>query len=254
MKELLNLVRCEFQKLKRKRFIQLTIAAACLFPIPLMIAMAKDEQPFIQLFRAVVLFADLLFLPCVLGIIASMLFSMEQDNDTLKNLLAIPVSKTKIYLTKLTVLFLLSLIYSLAAYGASLIGGLIVGEVSDVLFLLLVSTGLGIFVFLATIPVIAIIIICNKSSVFSIIVAFIYAVVGFALVQTIGRGSAFDMLTSILPICITGKWYFGIVPVEQALSYILPHTLSTPVAAGLLTTYGIAFALLSLFRYRRAEI
>ena len=72
---MLNLVRCEFQKLKRKRFIQLTIAAACLFPIPLIIAMAKDDQPFIQLFRAVVLFADLLFLPCVLGIIASMLFS-----------------------------------------------------------------------------------------------------------------------------------------------------------------------------------
>lgn len=251
---MLNLVRCEFQKLKRKRFIQLTIAAACLFPIPLMIAMAKDEQPFIQLFRAVVLFADLLFLPCVLGIIASMLFSMEQDNDTLKNLLAIPVSKTKVFLTKLTVLFLLSLIYSLAAYGASLIGGLIVGEISDVLLLLLVSIELGIFIFLATIPVIAIIIICNKGSVFSIIVAFIYAVVGFALVQTIGRGASFDMLTTILPICITGKWYFGVVPVEQALSYILPYTLSTPAAAGLLTTYGIAFALLSMFHYNRAEI
>ena len=238
---MLNLVKCEFQKLKRKRFIQFTIAAACLFPIPLIVAMAKDGQTFIQLFRAVVLFADTLFLPCVLGIIAAILFSMEQDNDTMKNLLTVPVSKTNIFLTKLTVLFFLSLTYALSAYGASLIGGLIIGQVSNVLFLFLVSMGLGIIV-------------CNKSNVFSIIVAFIYAVLGFALVQTIGRGSALDMLTSVLPICITGKWYFGIVPVEQALSYILPYTLTTPVAAGLLAMYGIAFILLSLFRYKRAEI
>ena len=251
---MLNLVKCEFQKLKRKRFIQFTIAAACLFPIPLIVAMAKDGQTFIQLFRAVVLFADTLFLPCVSGIIAAILFSMEQDNDTMKNLLTVPVSKINIFLTKLTVLFFLSLTYALSAYGASLIGGLIIGQVSNVLFLFLVSMGLGIFVFLATIPVIAIIIVCNKSNVFSIIVAFIYAVLGFALVQTIGRGSALDMLTSVLPICITGKWYFGIVPVEPALSYILPYTLTTPVAAGLLAMYGIAFILLSLFRYKRAEI
>ena len=107
---MLKLVGCEFKKLRRKRFIKLTIAAACLFPTPLIIAMAKDGQSFIQLFRAVVMFDDILFLPCVLGIIAIILFSMEQDSDTLKNLLVIPVSKINIFLTKLTVLFLLSLI------------------------------------------------------------------------------------------------------------------------------------------------
>ena len=254
MRELLKLVGCEFKKLRRKRFIKLTIAAACLFPTPLIIAMAKDGQSFIQLFRAVVMFDDILFLPCVLGIIAIILFSMEQDSDTLKNLLVIPVSKTNIFLTKLTVLFLLSLIYTLVAYVASLIGGLIIGKISDIPFLFSVSIGLGIFVFLATVPVIAIIIVCNKSKVFSIIIVLIYAVLGFVTVQTIGRGSVLDRLTFALPICITGKWYLGIVPVEQALSYILPYTLSTPVAFGLLAAYGIAFTLLSLFSYKRTEI
>ena len=237
---MLKLVGCEFKKLRRKRFIKLTIAAACLFPTPLIIAMAKDGQSFIQLFRAVVMFDDILFLPCVLGIFAIML--------------VIPVSKTNIFLTKLTVLFLLSLIYTLAAYAASLIGGLIIGKISDVPFLFSVSIGLGIFVFLATVPVIAIIIVCNKSKVFSIIIVLIYAVLGFVTVQTIGRGSVLDRLTFALPICITGKWYLGIVPVEQALSYILPYTLSTPVAFGLLAAYGIAFTLLSLFSYKRTEI
>ena len=179
---------------------------------------------------------------------------MEQDSDTLKNLLVIPVSKINIFLTKLTVLFLLSLIYTLAAYVASLIGGLIIGKISDIPFLFSVSIGLGIFVFLATVPVIAIIIVCNKSKVFSIIIVLIYAVLGFVTVQTIGRGSVLDRLTFALPICITGKWYLGIVPVEQALSYILPYTLSTPVAFGLLAAYGIAFTLLSLFSYKRTEI
>ena len=35
-------------------------------------------------------------LPCILGIIGAMLFYMERDNATLKNLIAIPVSAWEI--------------------------------------------------------------------------------------------------------------------------------------------------------------
>ena len=59
---MLDLLLCEFQKLKRKKFIQLTIGAAVLFPIPITILMARDSQTFDQLFRAGILFGDLLFL------------------------------------------------------------------------------------------------------------------------------------------------------------------------------------------------
>jgi bacitracin transport system permease protein len=252
--ELLDLIGCEFQKLKRKKFIQLTMAAAFLFPIPLTILMAKDRMAFDQLFRANVLMGDMLLLPCVLGIIASMLFFMERDNDTLKNLLAIPVSKTKILLAKLSVLLTLSVIYSVAGLGATLLGGAIVGNVEGVLYRLLVSVLLGILVLIATLPAIMVIVAKNKSYIFSIIVAFAYTIVSFTVTMMFGSNpEAVNSVASILPIPIIQKWYLNVIPVEEALSYILPFTLTTPVCFGIMGLYGAVFTMASSFFYTRAE-
>ena len=251
---MLDLIGCEFQKLKRKKFIQLTMAAAFLFPIPLTILMAKDRMAFDQLFRANVLMADMLLLPCVLGIIASMLFFMERDNDTLKNLLAIPVSKTKILLAKLSVLLTLSVIYSVAGLGATLLGGAIVGNVEGVLYRLLISVLLGILVLIATLPAITVIVAKNKSYIFSIIVAFAYTIVSFAVTMMFGSNpEAVNSVASILPIPIIQKWYLNVIPVEEALSYILPFTLTTPVCFGIMGLYGAVFTMASSFFYTRAE-
>ena len=146
---------CEFQKLKRKKFIRLTIGAAVLFSVVLTLLMARDSQTFDQLFRAVFILGELLFLPCVLGVIATMLFLMERDNDTLKNLLVIPVSKGRILFAKLFVLLTLSVIYSVAGLGASLLGGLIVGSVSLVPLRLGVSVCSGVFALISTLALYA---------------------------------------------------------------------------------------------------
>jgi bacitracin transport system permease protein len=251
---LLNLIGCEFQKLKRKKFVQLTIAAAFLFPIPLTILMAKDRMAFDQLFRANVLMGDMLLLPGVLGVVASMLFFMERDNDTLKNLLAIPVSKTKILLAKFSVLLILSIVYSVAGLGATLIGGMIVGNVEGVLYRLLISVLLGIFVFIATLPVIIVIVAKNKSYIFSIIISFAYAIVGFAVTMMFDTNpEAVNSIASILPISIILKWYLRVIPVEEALSYILPFTITTPVCFGIMGIYGAVFTMVSSFFYNRTE-
>lgn len=251
---MLNLIGCEFQKLKRKKFVQLTIAAAFLFPIPLTILMAKDRMAFDQLFRANVLMGDMLLLPGVLGVVASILFFMERDNDTLKNLLAIPVSKTKILLAKLSVLLILSIVYSVAGLGATLIGGMIVGNVEGVLYRLLISVLLGIFVFIATLPVIIVIVAKNKSYIFSIIISFSYAIVGFTVTMMFGTNpEAVNSIASILPISIILKWYLRVIPVEAALSYILPFTITTPVCFGIMGIYGAVFTRVSSFFYNRTE-
>lgn len=251
---MLNLISCEFQKLKRKKFIQLTMAAAFLFPIPLTILMAKDRMAFDQLFRANVLMGDLLLLPCVLGVVASMLFLMERDNNTLKNLLTIPVSKTKILLAKLFVLLILSVIYSVAGLGATLIGGVVVGNVEGVLYRLLISILLGILVLIATLPAIMVIVAKNKSYIFSIIVSFAYAIVSFAVTMMFGTNpEAVNSIASILPIPIIQKWYLSVIPVEKALSYILPFTLTTPVCFGIMGVYGAVFTIASSFFYKRTE-
>ncbi len=252
---MLDLIICEFQKLKRKKFIQLTIGAAVLFPMVLTLLMASDSQTFDQLFRAVFLMGDLLFLPCVLGVISAMLFLMERDNDTLKNLLIIPVSKPKILISKLCVLLCLSVIYSVSALGASLVGGLIVGNVNHVMLRLVVSVCSGIFVLIGTLPVIMIILMSNKSYIFSIILSFVYAVISFAITMMFGTSPAsMDALTSVLPIPLIMKWYLEVMPVEDALTYILPYTEKTLYMIGIMTIYGCAFSLLAMFFYRKSEV
>ncbi len=251
---MLDLIVCEFQKLKRKKFVQLTVGASVLFPMVLTLLMSRDSQTFDQLFRAVFLLGDLLFLPCVLGVIATMLFLMERDNDTLKNLLVIPVSKAKLLFAKLCVLLGLSVLYSVSSLGASLVGGLIVGNVNHVLLRLGVSVCLGIFVLIGTLPVIMVILIGNKSYIFSIILSFAYAVINFAITMMFGTSPALmDGLASVLPIPLIVKWYLGVMPVEDALSYILPYTEPTAYIIGIMAVYACVFSFLSMFFYRKSE-
>ena len=92
---MLKLIKCEFTKLKRKRFMLLVSLSAILFPIPLTILMTTPQEiarcgskaeAFDSLFNLVIGNGVQLLLPCVIGIIAAMLFFMERDNDTFKNL------------------------------------------------------------------------------------------------------------------------------------------------------------------------
>ena len=43
-------------------------------------------------------------LPCIIGVIAAMLFFMERDNDTFKNLRTIPITSTQMIMAKIIVL------------------------------------------------------------------------------------------------------------------------------------------------------
>lgn len=125
---MLKLIKCEFLKLKRLRFIQITLILAVLFPIVLTMYVFKTGNNFEMLYRFVFLYGDLLFKPCVLGIIGLMLLSTEDDNDTFKNLLSIPISRRKLFYAKISLLLLLSMLYSFFELLATSIGGLFLGE------------------------------------------------------------------------------------------------------------------------------
>ena len=89
---MLKLIKCEFLKLKRKKFIPLIILAAFLFPIPLTYLMTTPSMmerytdradAFDGLFNMVLGYGIQFLLPCIIGVIAAILFFMERDNDTL---------------------------------------------------------------------------------------------------------------------------------------------------------------------------
>ena len=70
---MLELVFCEFLKLKRRKFIILTIFAAILFPIPMTIFAARSNLGFNWLYLNTGVFGYFLLLPTVLGILSSIL-------------------------------------------------------------------------------------------------------------------------------------------------------------------------------------
>ena len=53
------------------------------------------------LFNMVLGYGIQFLLPCIIGVIAAILFFMERDNDTFKNLRTIPVTSTQMVLAKI---------------------------------------------------------------------------------------------------------------------------------------------------------
>ena len=126
---MLKLIKCEFLKLKRKKFIPLIILAAFLFPIPLTYLMTTPSMmerytdradAFDGLFNMVLGYGIQFLLPCIIGVIAAILFFMERDNDTFKNLRTIPVTSTQMVLAKIIVLFLFGIVFCVASTIATM--------------------------------------------------------------------------------------------------------------------------------------
>ena len=129
---MLKLVKCEFAKLKRKKFILFVFLSAFLFPVPITFLMATPRMLarypdktdlFDGLFNMVMGYGVIFLLPCIIGVIAAMLFFMERDNDTFKNLRTIPVTSTQMIAAKVIVLFVFGIIFCLASMLATIICG-----------------------------------------------------------------------------------------------------------------------------------
>lgn len=131
---MLDLVKCEFWKLKRKKFIFLTILAAALFPIPMTAFAAKSNLGFDWLYLNIGVFGYFLLLPTVLGILGAILFFSEETNGTQKNINTIPISTAALFTAKVITILIFSVVYSLATNGATLIGGLIIGRAVPTIF------------------------------------------------------------------------------------------------------------------------
>ena len=117
MRALLKLLRCEFAKLKRKPLFFAAAAVSALIPLGCALSL-PEMQEFSSGAEAVdrlmstlfQLSAYLLLMPAVVVLASNLLFE-EQDNDTLKNLMTVPVSKPALALAKMTLLFLFSIAF-----------------------------------------------------------------------------------------------------------------------------------------------
>lgn len=177
---MLDLIVCEFQKLRRKKFLIFATLAALVLPIPMTVFAIRQGWNYDQLYMIILEFGHFLMLIPVLCIVATMLFFMERDNGTLKNLVSIPLSRTKIVFAKLAVLIVVSIGYSLLAVLSSFIGATVIGQsvsyVPQRIGLCLIA---GVMTMLASIPCIALIVWFNRNSIISLILTFFYTILGF---------------------------------------------------------------------------
>ncbi len=227
---MLNLIFCEFAKIKRQKFILFSVLAACLFPIPMTILAGKDRMDFTGLFNLAVFFGNFLLLPCVLSIVTSILFFMERDHETLKNLLSIPVNRTGLAFAKLYVILVISLLYSVAGLGATMIGGLIIGGIrwEQIPGKLGLSVVMGLLAFLTALPVLITIIRLNKSMIFSILLAAVYTFINFSIAYMMVTFPPDAILLSVLPAPIVMRWWagFGVERTPENYEMIRPYLIS----------------------------
>lgn len=239
---MLKLISCEFLKLKRKKFILLVILSALMFPVPITIMMTtpqmrarfdSDVEIFNACFQFIMGYGVELLLPCVIGVIAAMLFFMERDNDTFKNLRTIPVTSTQMIYAKITVLFTMGAIFSLFSALAAVLCGSLVSEVNGIAYKLFVALEMGIFTTAGTLPLIVLVVFFSKTYIFSVLLCIFYSVL--CMTAESSFGALPKMVCWLMPIPLTTLWSagdmakHGMIEIKGVLTYLTPTTFQTSV-------------------------
>ena len=212
MKELVRLLQCEFLKLKRKNLFKFFLIIALFFPI--FNSVLISDQNLADMMIGNREDSGFLLLIPFLVMMATQLFFEEYDNRTLKNILLIPVERRKIVLSKLFFLLLISVLYELFGYIATILIAYILGVALEGLGLHFFLTFLtGIFIWSAALPCIIVTIYFNKSYIISFMIAFFYTLLGFVfhLSDAIMMKPIGINLGTLLPVPVILNGYINIM-------------------------------------------
>ena len=183
------------------------------------------------------------------------MFYREEDYDTLKNILMVPVSKTSLVLSKMTVLLVLSAVYCFLGLLVCILlsffllnSGLSEFRITAVQDTLM----LAVFVFLAITPMITIMLLFKKGYIFAVIISFIYAIVSFSLLL-IGVKVMFPMMAVFQLAIMQHNLNIERLPQESIEFY---HYLMYPTGVSLACLIAVALASIGLavFIYKRQEV
>ena len=237
---MLKLIICEFAKLRRKKLILLVMLSAFIFPIPVTVMMTtpqmagkfdNDIEIFNACFQFIMGYGVELLLPCVIGVIAAVLFFMERDNDTFKNLRTIPVTSSQMIFAKIIVLFVMGVIFSMVSALAAVLCGSLVSEVNGVAYKLFIALEMGFFITAGTLPLVVLVVFFSKTYIFSVLLCVFYSVL--SLTAESSFGALPKALCWLMPIPLTTLWSagdmtrHGVMESVGALEYLQPTTFQT---------------------------
>ncbi len=161
----MRIITTEIQKWKRNKVVWRILALTLLlgvFAIERACSISR-ASPYMDSFADLYTLAfknlSSLFLPIVLGMFATTLFFDEHKNDTLKELLIIPITKAQLYFSKVVVMLLMSLGLCLITSLLCAIGGVIAGGFPDLNIRTLLDAGIlfligGLLISIAMLPIV----------------------------------------------------------------------------------------------------
>lgn len=198
-------------------------------------------------------------LPPLIGVIATVLFFMERDNNTFKNIKTIPITINQMIFAKCTILFLISVLYSvISTLVLFLVSGIGTGiEAYGILYKIILSIQIGIFVTAGTMPLILLINFISSNFIFSVLLCIFYSIVNTSVLS----------LYPVLP-----KWILWILPgplvtfwsggdmvkhgmklnlTELQMRNLIPNTMEVVILLGI--TVILSFFMINFLYGRRSE-
>lgn len=243
---MLKLIETEFLKLRRKKMIWFMLLAALIMPVMafLLFKYRGDTgvDP-IQFYKwSAFGYTLFIFLPVVLGILCTMLIHEEKQNDVLKQLWIVPVSKAKYLFSKFFVVLFYSvgfmMITALASVLFSVLPGYVAFDWGSVLYLLERCFEIGVLTAFAMLPILAIAS-SRKGYILPVCVTLVYAFCGFIFMSL---NMYMLPLTSMAVIVMRNKDIPGIV---------FPQAINIPLAFLCICIWGIAAVLLAQITLKR---
>ena len=263
---MLRLIRCEFAKLRRRPIYIVLAFTSILIPLFCAIFLVKFDSSVdaVQGLMSVLyqMSAFLLLIPALVVFASNLLFE-EQDHDTLKNLLCVPVGKAALVLAKMFLLMAFSLAFMAAGGLANLCILLIQGwEPVGFWKMFSIGIGLGFMMWAGAMPCILLVTALNKSYIISVIITFFYTAANYLLAtnnvfltQDFGPNPG-----TFLPGPLAMRWFFQYLGQDSAsgqitklLEELSPYFVSTGQAFAVTGLEAVLFLALIALVYKRQE-
>ncbi|MBU5334608.1 MAG: ABC transporter permease [Anaerocolumna aminovalerica] len=183
----------ELKKLKRQRIIRIICILGLIMPVLWTLICIRDQLPYRSLVGLNILIGNFLITPSLFSVILLLLFQIEEQNDTMKNILVTTIEKWKIYIIKLVTALFLIIIFNIVTCLYTLIGGMFLNDSGYVgrTFAALLLTAIASIS--ASLPILLVIVIFRKRYLVSMIFVNCFIIIQFLLLWQVTMLKLLDL-------------------------------------------------------------
>lgn len=223
----------EMKKLRRQKTVRIVALIGILLPAFCTILCMNNHYRFRNLVGMNVEFGSFLIAPFIFSVLLLTMFSLEEQNDTWKNILTIGISKNTLFLAKMMVALTFVVLFAGINTVYTMVGGIVLRNyIPDFgkVFVILMITALAAVA--GTMPVVWVIILLRKKYLIAMITVNSFTIANFLLIWQL---SMFRCLDLHLPILIAYRIIYPISILEYTNNLQTGlDTLYYPVKNGIL--------------------